>query len=221
MLKRLRLLVPFFALALALVVSGHGVLGQNASVAVGDNFYSPSAITVSAGATVTWTNNGPSAHTVTSTDGIFDSGYSFTPGSSFSYTFSTPGTYPYYCLIHGTIQSGTVTVQGSSAPPPQPTEPPSVPTQPAPVPVITQTQEASPGNEQPPSPSPTATATAGASPTPSPSATGPLAVAQPGAGQPTDGSGGDSNNWWLFVVIPVAVIATGAAGYAFYRMRNG
>lgn len=37
----------------------------NAAVAIGDNFYNPSSVTVAPGATVTWTNNG-TTHTVTS-----------------------------------------------------------------------------------------------------------------------------------------------------------
>ncbi len=59
--------------------------------------YDPSSMTVSAGTTVTWTNNGSTAITVTSPDGLFDSD-SIAPGSSFSHTFDTPGTYRYFCV---------------------------------------------------------------------------------------------------------------------------
>ena len=37
---------------------------------------------------------------VTADDGSFDSGL-FGQGETFSHTFSTPGTYPYYCIPHG------------------------------------------------------------------------------------------------------------------------
>ena len=59
--------------------------------------YDPSSMSVSAGTTITWTNNGSTAITVTSPDGLFDSD-SIAPGSSFSYTFDTPGSYRYFCV---------------------------------------------------------------------------------------------------------------------------
>jgi plastocyanin len=59
--------------------------------------YDPGSLTVSAGSTVTWTNNGSTAVTVTSPDGLFDS-ESIGPGGSFSYTFDTPGTFRYFCV---------------------------------------------------------------------------------------------------------------------------
>jgi plastocyanin len=60
----------------------------------------PATLTISAGTTVTWTNNDPVNHTVTADNGSFDSGVVL-PGDSFSFTFNTPGNYLYYCSIHG------------------------------------------------------------------------------------------------------------------------
>ena len=59
--------------------------------------YEPASLTVSAGTTVTWVNNGSTAITVTSPDGLFDS-ESVAAGGSFSYTFDTPGTFRYFCV---------------------------------------------------------------------------------------------------------------------------
>src|SRR6266404_8478370 len=70
------------------------------SVSMYDNYFAPSPITVSAGTTVTWTNRGSMQHTVTSDNGLFSSG-AINPGSSFSITFNSPGTYRYYCQFHG------------------------------------------------------------------------------------------------------------------------
>ena len=70
-----------------------------ASVTIRDFAFDPLAITVSAGATVTWTNEGPSGHTVTADDGSFDS-MVIAPGSLFEMTFDTPGTYAYHCKPH-------------------------------------------------------------------------------------------------------------------------
>lgn len=64
--------------------------------------FNPSTITVTAGATVTWTNKDGFAHTVTSNTGIFDSG-SLSTNGTFSHLFSTAGTFPYKCTIHPTM----------------------------------------------------------------------------------------------------------------------
>ncbi len=78
--------------------------------------FNPNTITVRVGTTVMWMNNETSAipHTVTSgtpsaPSGMFDSG-TLNPGQSFQFTFTTPGTFAYYCRIHGAAMTGTVTV---------------------------------------------------------------------------------------------------------------
>jgi len=74
-------------------------------------YYSPSTITVVIGVnnTVTWTNNDNIAHTVTADNGAFDSGY-LNQGQTWSYTFTTAGTYSYHCSIHPWM-TGTVIVR--------------------------------------------------------------------------------------------------------------
>jgi len=66
-----------------------------------DNFtYSPIAVTVTAGTTVKWTNRDDIPHTVVSDDkGTFKS-KALDTDDSFSYTFTKPGTYTYFCSIH-------------------------------------------------------------------------------------------------------------------------
>ena len=71
--------------------------------------YAPNPVVISAGGTVTWTNNDATTHTSTSDDGAWNSG-SIAPGAKFSRTFATAGSYKYHCSLHpGMI--GTVTVQ--------------------------------------------------------------------------------------------------------------
>ncbi len=72
--------------------------------------YVPGNFTVhlSAGGKVSWINKDTTAHTVTSTTGLFDSGTSGV-GSTWSHTFTTAGTYPYYCTIHP-MMTGTIVV---------------------------------------------------------------------------------------------------------------
>ncbi len=77
--------------------------------------YNPSTKTISKGTTLTWVNKDPFDHTVTSgtpgsPDGVFDSG-TMGQGANFSYTFNTSGTFKYYCRIHLSLMTGTITVQ--------------------------------------------------------------------------------------------------------------
>jgi plastocyanin len=75
-----------------------------------DNFsFGPAALTVPAGTTVTWTNRDDIPHTVVSNDGAFKSKVLDTD-ERFSFTFSKPGTYPYFCSIHPKM-TGKVVVQ--------------------------------------------------------------------------------------------------------------
>jgi glucose/arabinose dehydrogenase len=61
--------------------------------------FQPGSITVSPGTVVTWVNNDPMEHTVTSSDGTFNSGNMAT-GGRFNFTFTKQGKYQYQCLIH-------------------------------------------------------------------------------------------------------------------------
>ncbi len=61
--------------------------------------YSVNVLEVQVGDTVTWTNDDEMMHSVTAVDGQFDSGL-FDSGETFSYTFTEPGEYEYYCLPH-------------------------------------------------------------------------------------------------------------------------
>lgn len=74
-----------------------------------DRAFNPVSLTVSAGTIVKWTNKDGVAHTVTSTTGLFDSG-TIPNGGTYTFTFATPGTYTYYCVIHPDM-AGVVIVQ--------------------------------------------------------------------------------------------------------------
>lgn len=65
-----------------------------------DNFnFTPATVTVPAGTTVTWTNHDDTPHTVTSSDKALGSP-AVNSDAQFTFTFSTPGTYNYFCSIH-------------------------------------------------------------------------------------------------------------------------
>jgi plastocyanin len=66
-----------------------------------DNFsFGPATITIPAGTTVTWTNNDDVPHLVTSDDNKMFKSKALDTDDHFSFTFSKPGTYNYYCAIH-------------------------------------------------------------------------------------------------------------------------
>jgi hypothetical protein len=87
-----------------------------------DGSFSPATLTITAGDTVTWTNDDDSPHTVTSA--AFDSG-NLDAGATFSFTFTEPGTYAYVCSYHDEMQA-TIVVEPASAPAPAaPTQAPA------------------------------------------------------------------------------------------------
>jgi len=77
--------------------------------------FSPASLTIPVGSTVRWTNLDGPAHTATSTNGffgigqpspngVFNSGI-LTTNQTFSYTFTTDGSFNYYCLPHPGMQA--------------------------------------------------------------------------------------------------------------------
>jgi amicyanin len=75
-----------------------------------DNFsFGPAEVKVPVGTTMTWTNRDDIPHTVVSTDKAFKSKVLDTD-ESFSFTFSKPGTYEYFCSIHPKM-TGKIVVQ--------------------------------------------------------------------------------------------------------------
>ena len=67
-----------------------------------DNFtFEPKELDIAVGTTVTWQNADDVPHTATSKDDpqVFDSG-ALDTDDKFSFTFSKPGKYAYYCKVH-------------------------------------------------------------------------------------------------------------------------
>ena len=74
-------------------------------------FY-PQRITVKAGTTVTWTNEDDVPHTAASSIKFFKS-KALDTANKFSFTFTTPGTYDYFCSVHPHM-TGAVVVEAAS-----------------------------------------------------------------------------------------------------------
>src|ERR1700693_712735 len=76
-----------------------------------DNFsFGPASVTVPVGTTITWTNNDDVPHVVTSDDNKMFKSRALDTDDHFSFTFTKPGTYNYYCAIHPKM-TATIVVQ--------------------------------------------------------------------------------------------------------------
>ena len=86
------------------------ITGTTGQVSIQNLSFKPPVIAVQTGTTVTWSNNDSLTHTITASNGAFDSG-KLDPGKNFGYTFNSPGTYDYSCTIHPQMK-GQVIVSG-------------------------------------------------------------------------------------------------------------
>lgn len=76
-----------------------------------DNFtFAPATITVPVGSSVRWTNADDIPHTVVSDDKTTFKSKALDTNEEFSFTFTKPGTYSYFCSIHPKM-TGKVVVQ--------------------------------------------------------------------------------------------------------------
>jgi plastocyanin len=90
--------------------NGSGAL-DTASVIIFDNGYTPSAVTVAAGGTVTWVWTGNNAHGVSFDDATITPSTIQSVGS-YTVRFPRAGFFSFFCTVHGrTVETGTVTVQ--------------------------------------------------------------------------------------------------------------
>ena len=106
-------LVLPLALASVLVLHPTGAKGEDAASRMEvrvDNFtFGPATLTVPVNSTVTWVNKDDLPHVIASNDGVFKS-KALDTEDKYSYTFSKPGTYAYFCSIHPKMV-GTIIVK--------------------------------------------------------------------------------------------------------------
>jgi plastocyanin len=107
-MKRLIYLAALALVAMVVMAPSATAQGMTTPVSIQDFFFSPANVSVQAGSTVTWVNEGNVPHTVTSDDGQFDSGV-LMPGDSYTVVFKGRGTITYHCAIHPSM-TGSVTV---------------------------------------------------------------------------------------------------------------
>ena len=91
-------------------VVSHAVLGAQEATATIDNFtFAPARLTVKIGTTVTWRNEDDIPHVVAASSRLFKS-KALDTDDSFSFTFTAPGTYEYFCALHPRM-TGAVVVE--------------------------------------------------------------------------------------------------------------
>jgi amicyanin len=108
--------VVSIAVILAMILARLTTLGATTDAKVAgaevkiDNFsFAPAVLTVPVGTQVTWTNRDDIPHNVVTDDAAIKSKVLDTD-EKFSFTFSKPGTYSYFCSIHPKMK-GTVVVR--------------------------------------------------------------------------------------------------------------
>jgi plastocyanin len=84
--------------------------GVEEPVQVLDNSFRPEDLEVAAGTEVVWENTGRNDHNVLPVEGESwgVEADDFEPGASYRHRFTQPGTYAYYCSLHGTTTKGMV-----------------------------------------------------------------------------------------------------------------
>lgn len=97
--------------------------GDRVEVTALDNTFNHQNIRVAAGTTVVWKNEGRQDHDVISVEG--DDGWGvrqegFGPDDSYEHTFDEPGTYRYYCSLHGDPDAGMIGAVVVEEPEPDP-----------------------------------------------------------------------------------------------------
>ena len=123
-IRIIRPIVLFSIVVLAACTAqvGTSTTRPSATVGISGFRFQPAELTVAAGTTVTWTNDDAILHTVTSGTSVKkdDFGnYEIKPdgrvdgslpdkGKTFSFTFTTPGEYAYFCSRHNNMTAQVV-----------------------------------------------------------------------------------------------------------------
>ena len=119
-------MVSAFAICAVMLTACSSSVGQiprgaslaGVAVASADNSFEPQIVSVVVGQSVIWTNTGRNRHDVKVKKVPTDFGIdqdSFVPlTGTYTYAFSKPGSFVYYCSIHGTAKgkgmAGTIVV---------------------------------------------------------------------------------------------------------------
>ncbi len=88
------------------------------NVSIAGFAFDPPDLSINVGDTVMWTNSDGAFHTTASDTGIWSSG-GLSNGQTFSFTFTSVGTFPYHCGFHPSMMA-SITVLAAPSPTPTP-----------------------------------------------------------------------------------------------------
>lgn len=100
-MKKLLVLIILMALPTAL-------RAEDTVIEVKNYMFVPQSITVKAGTVVTWKNTDQIPHGIADKNKLFRSP-AIDTGETYSFTYTTPGTYSYFCTLHP-YMTGTIIV---------------------------------------------------------------------------------------------------------------
>jgi plastocyanin len=104
-------LVRAILLPMAALAFGTTVHAADVAVSI-DNFaFGPQRLVVPVGTSVTWTNRDDAPHTVAATGKAFRS-RALDTGDTFTFTFTAPGSFDYFCTLHPHM-TGTIVVEAA------------------------------------------------------------------------------------------------------------
>lgn len=111
--KVIESLINFFVAGAAavLLLATTPALAADVAVEIANLTFGPQNLTVKAGTTVIWTNKDDMPHTVVSPNTFRSK--TLDTGGTYSFTFTTPGTYKYFCSLHPPM-IGTVVVEATT-----------------------------------------------------------------------------------------------------------
>jgi amicyanin len=108
---KLRTKILVAGVAAVLLLAAAPALAADVAIKIGNFTFGPQELKVKAGTTVTWANEDDIPHTVVSSNNfrskVLDS------DDTYAFTFTTPGTYTYFCSLHPHM-TGTIVVEATT-----------------------------------------------------------------------------------------------------------
>jgi plastocyanin len=98
-------------MALGVVLLAVPAWAQDQKITIHEYTFSPPELTVTTGTTVTWMNLDQEPHSVVEKDKKFHSA-ALDTNDSYNFTFTTPGTYQYFCSLHPQMTGTIIVVKG-------------------------------------------------------------------------------------------------------------
>ena len=97
--RKVYVAAAFAAALLASAATAVSAQAADTKIIIDQFTFTPQRVTVKAGTTVAWINDDDIPHTVASSTKVFKS-KALDTSDKFSFTFTTPGVYEYFCSLH-------------------------------------------------------------------------------------------------------------------------